>query len=155
MDGCQSGFSSVLYRLVLVRGVCRLWRCRSAIQLLKLLVVLSRQGVVQVSMEYKTVVKNRVKVKVVPLYVSVYTDGRWTYISKPITNSKLEGGVWSVARPNRFVPGKHQVSNIQEVGWASAPGRTGARIDPRTAQPLGSRCIRLTRQDKRTHTNKC
>jgi len=45
MDGFQSGCSSIFYRLFLGGGVCGLWRCRSAIQLLEQLVVLYRPGV--------------------------------------------------------------------------------------------------------------
>jgi len=45
MDGCQSRWSSTFYRLFLGGGVCGLRRCRSAIQLVELLVVLSRPGV--------------------------------------------------------------------------------------------------------------
>jgi len=46
VGGCQSGCSSIFYGLFLGGGVCGLRRCRSAIQLLELLVVLSRPGFV-------------------------------------------------------------------------------------------------------------
>ena len=45
VDGCQSRRSSVFYRLFLGGGVFGLRRCRSAVQLVELLVVLSRPGV--------------------------------------------------------------------------------------------------------------
>ena len=46
VDGCQSICSSIFYRLFLGGGVCGLQKCRSIIQLLELLVVLSRPGFV-------------------------------------------------------------------------------------------------------------
>jgi len=46
VDGCQSRWSSVFYRLFFRWGVCGLRRCWSVIQLLELLVVLSGPGVV-------------------------------------------------------------------------------------------------------------
>jgi len=70
------------------------------------------------------------------------------YTFKPFANSELEGGGWSTAGPGSFVPGKHHVSIIQEIGWTSAPGKTGTGIDPRTVQPLGSHCTDLGGQIK-------
>ena len=56
------------------------------------------------------------------------------------------GGGWSTPRPGRFTPGKDPVLIVQEVGWAPGPVWTGAenlaspRFDPRTVQPVASRC---------------
>jgi len=46
VDGCQSRWSSIVYHLFFTWGVCGLRRCRYATQLVEILVVLSRLGVV-------------------------------------------------------------------------------------------------------------
>ena len=67
------------------------------------------------------------------------------YSSTLSSTSALYGNGWSTPRPGRFTPGKDQVPIVQEAGWASGPGWTGAEnlalpgFDPRTVQPVGSR----------------
>ena len=72
------------------------------------------------------------------------------YSSNPIATSALEGGGWSAKRAGCLPPGKGLVPMVQEAGWTSGTGMDGHRksrplsflgFDPRTAQPLASRCI--------------
>lgn len=89
-------------------------------------------------MEHKTDVKKSSKGKGRPITcLSLYRREMDVYLQ---TIRKLGARRWSTARSGRFVPRKHDVSIIQEVGWASATGRTGTGIDPRTVQPLWSHC---------------
>ena len=57
------------------------------------------------------------------------------------------GGGWSTSSPGRFTPGKDTVTIVQEAGWAPAPVWKRCEkispppgFDPRTAQPVASRC---------------
>ena len=45
--------------------------------------------------------------------------------------SALEGSEWSAARPGRTLsPGKDQVPNLQEAGWATGSVWTGGKSRP-------------------------
>jgi hypothetical protein len=64
--------------------------------------------------------------------------------------SAPDGGGWSTPRPGSFTTGNDQVPIIQETGWApgtvwkllkTSPPPT---LDPRTFQPVGSRCTDWT-----------
>jgi len=60
--------------------------------------------------------------------------------------SALEGGVWSASRPGRLYPHKDPLPIVQEAGWAPEPVWIGAEnlaspgFNPRTFQPVASRC---------------
>jgi hypothetical protein len=73
-------------------------------------------------------------------------EGELRYNSTLFLTSALDEGGWSKSRSGRSTPGKDPVSIIQEAGWAPGPVWTGAEnlapsgFDPRTVQPVASRC---------------
>ena len=44
--------------------------------------------------------------------------------------TKLEGGEWLAARPDRFTTGKDPVPIVQEAGWAPGPVWMGGKSRP-------------------------
>ena len=74
-------------------------------------------------------------------------EAKQRYSSTLSLTSVLDRGGWLTPRPGRFASAKKDPAPIaQEAGWAPRPIWTGAEnlappgFDPRTVQPVASRC---------------
>ena len=98
--------------------------------------------------------RSKVKVKVTLVQALRHCTGRTAHrVSRGIAlpfhdhGTRKWWGVMVTPRP-LFTPGKDPVPIVQETGWAPGPVWTGAEnlappaFDPRTVQPLASRCTK-------------